>query len=186
MSYDRIPIKLNQYGFDTEIEITQEEIACCNDVIKTGNIKASWIKHLSHHSNAQETSYYACADKWVKQPRIALYIQYLKAGIASQLQLNTDLIARKIALQLHVNLTHFIKENGERKNLHEISDQALSATKVKMKFNSRGEPTGNTEIELPSSLDVINALVKLSEVDSDLVKSLKAKMGEQKVKLRKS
>lgn len=180
---DKHEMVLDKHGFDAVVLLSKDEIECCQEILSSGNVKASWVKYMSKHSCAKEETYYQCSHHWSKRADVQLYIQYLKASVGTELRLSTDLIAKKLAVSLHVNLSHFIHKDGSRRRLNEISEMALSGAKVKMKFNQEGLPTGNTEIELPSITEVLSSLSKLADVDADLVQSLKTKVAKQKVKL---
>jgi hypothetical protein len=112
-------------------------------------------------------------------------MEWFKGQIQQELIINTDIILKKLAATLAVDLNDFYDENtGVMKDLKDLSELARGQLKASWQYDANGKAK-NLKVELVPFKDVLDILTKMSSVDNELVKTLVAKVASPEVLVNK-
>jgi hypothetical protein len=174
------PLSLTGRGFDgVEVYLAPHEIKACQRAVLEG----SPIKVYEEESKgvAGAVKY----DTFRKCPDVKLYMEWFKGQIQQELIINTDIILKKLAATLAVDLNDFYDENtGVMKDLKDLSELARGQLKASWQYDANGKAK-NLKVELVPFKDVLDILTKMSSVDNELVKTLVAKVASPEVLVNK-
>lgn len=181
----RVSHTLDLAPFDgVTIELSQLDQQLALEVVKGSKLIESYGRIFGPWVNASPGSYRTNAYRWKQKPDVALYIEYLKKKLGAQLELNTDVIVKDLALAYHTSLADFVDAEGKRKCFKDINPLALQCVKIsKLEFDTDGNPVGELSFVPMNKLDVLKFLTELSEIDTELVESLKAKVVSKETNL---
>lgn len=174
------PLTLTGRGFDgVEVWLAPHEIKACERAVLEGNRVKVYEEECKGIKGAVKY------DTFRKLPDGKLYMEWFKSQVQRELIINTDIILKKLAATLAVDLNDFYDEStGLMKDLKDLSELARGQLKATWQYDEKGKAK-NMKVELVPFKDVLDILTKMSSVDNELVKTLLAKVSAPEVNINK-
>lgn len=170
------PLTLTGRGFDgVEVCLFPHEVKACQRTVLEGSLPKVYEEECKGVKTAVKY------DTFRKLPDARLYMEWFKNQIQQELVINTDIILKKLAATLAVDLNdYYDPSTGVMKDLKDLSELARGQLKAKWKYDKNGKAT-DLQVEIVPFKDVLDILTKMSSVDNELVKTLVAKVSAPEV-----
>lgn len=174
------PLELSGRGFDgVEVYLSPAELKACQRAVLEGGFERVYKEETKGVKGAVKY------DTFRKVPDARLYMEWFKSQIQQELVINTDIILKKLAATLAVDLNDFYDEStGLMKDLKDLSELARGQLKATWQYDAQGKAK-NLKVELVPFKDVLDILTKMSSVDNELVKTLVAKVATPDIEINK-
>lgn len=174
------PLTLTGRGFDgVDVYLSPAELKACQRAVLEGGLERVYKEEIKGVDGA------VTYNSFRRLPDARLYMEWFKTQIQNELIINTDIILKKLAATLAVDLNDFYDEStGLMKDLKDLSELARGQLKATWQYDEKGKAK-NLKVELVPFKDVLDILTKMSSVDNELVKTLVAKVAAPKVNINK-
>ncbi len=170
------PLTLTGRGFEgVEVYLMPHEIKACQRAVLEGSLHKRYLEECEGVTSSVKY------DTFRKLPDARLYIEFYKHQIQQELVINTDVILKKLAATLHIDLNDYYEEStGLMKDLKDLSEIARGQLKASWQYDADGKAK-NLKVEIVPFKDVLEILGKMSGVDNQLVKTLISKVSAPEV-----
>lgn len=125
------------------------------------------------------------ASQWFRIIRRLDYMKFLQSQQIVEVSANISDFVKRISLLIKVTPYDLVNPNSGMKELHDLPEHVLSASKVSVTYDHLGM-VKSTKLDLYSLTEVMNMIAQLEDIDPTLAKQFKTQLEQSKPTLKRS